>query len=245
MKTFQKGFVLIPLLIVLILAGAAGFGLTRKACYEISPLKPGQSDSRAVMKNGKLYWCDQTYFEKLAGPLFRKSIPRASTSPEPYEISNWETYRNEELQFSIQVPANTMYKEGGWSNASSTSSQKFKELSWTSNAKDYDIYVFVTPNATLRPRYGNEMPLTIENLRTMFIDDGPGGDIITEVNFSGRKAVKVEGYGAGADGIVVGTIDYYIIDGKREIRLYGTTKNIKEIPMTFIDKILSTFKFLR
>lgn len=177
--------------------------------------------------------------------------PSLTQSPTD-QAANWKTYINKDLGFSINYPSNLYLYEEIWDYPN----KKMLSISWGSLSKKektkldqdyslqneiynkklgekgyYSINIYVDTNPTLKPQYGNELPLTLENLKTMFMDQSK----IETVFFQGRSGIKVNH---------TKTVDYQIIDGTTLIRLTGFSSSNK-ISHSYLDQILSTFKFTK
>lgn len=175
------------------------------------------------------------------------------------DTTNWKTYTNPELNFSINIPADMSFYEEGWKPNKSAVEKTWYE-SWTSPPKDkvfikdysreldkllkylyslnyYDIQIEVRKNAKIHRAYTEPLPLTYQNLQGSFIDENTEYNDVQEVTFLNRPAVKLITKSS------VGSLEYQFINGNDLIRIWGTTYNLNEVPLATIDQILQTFKF--
>lgn len=195
-----------------------------------------------------------------SGTQFTISVvnkPVESLDQNQLDTSNWKTYTNGKNNFSIDIPQNLIFSEKSlqpepksseiawWYNWRSHSEEELQKLGVSADDIQkssairaevgyYDILLIITENALLHPAYDKPKPLTLENLKRMFIEDSE----LKEIEFQGRHGVRnktILGQGE--------ILDYYIINGKELVRLSATTYNPQKIPTSYIDQILSTFKF--
>jgi hypothetical protein len=188
------------------------------------------------------------------------SIAISQTTP----TTNWKIYANTDLGFSIDYPSNMyLYREGwedtklprqlwsiGWANLKNERVKNAYDPN-TTGIKREDLYhlgyysfsVSVDNEAMYQAPYSTtKEPITEENLILLLGEPQK----FSYTSFQGRLAVRDEStaiYGyLNTD--VGGSVNYYILDGQRVIRLEGTTSNLNKVPISAIDQILSTFKFL-
>lgn len=191
---------------------------------------------------------------------FSLPTPKVLVTPTPPNsdpTANWKTYTNKKNNFSIDIPQNLIFSETSpqpepksseiawWYNWRSHSEEELQKLGVSADDIQkssairaevgyYDILLIITENALLHPVYDKPKQLTLENLKRMFIEDSE----LKEIEFQGRHGVRnktILGQGE--------ILDYYIINGKELVRLSATTYSPQKIPTSYIDQILSTFKF--
>jgi hypothetical protein len=175
----------------------------------------------------------------------------------------WKTYQNLKLDFSLQYPTemrisseevyNVASKNWSIHFTTAPKSEIEKEFANTTtpyflktqhyyDKAYYTISIEVENDPQFKPRYEKSEPLTIANLSSVFMTKPP----VNYSKFNGKPSVSTQSTFASGKHTsqIGGTISYYVLDKNRSIHLTGTSHNLQEIPITALDKILSTFTIL-
>lgn len=193
--------------------------------------------------------------------LFLTPIITTRSAP----ATDLKTYTNKGLGISIIYPSNLYLHREGWENTNPP--QTLWSISWANMEYDkvkdvgdpntkgiklrdlyalgyYSISVFIDNNPVYRAPYTTEtQPITESNLELLM---GGGLPKPAHTTFQGRPAVRAESTSvSGYSPIEIGgSVDYYILDQRRVIRLEGSTYNLQKVSISAIEEILSSLKFL-
>lgn len=201
-------------------------------------------------------------------PTINKFLSSLSPTSDP--TTNWKTYTNEELGFSIQYPDDLVVKEGYWSRSKTQWDLSFdkrvpdeiqaliREDAGTSQEIDnlkgggfaykmaeyqkrlfelgyYSVNIYVDK----KPMFSQER-ITLENfyeLETIYVPEAE------KFSIQGRPAIKYKN-SATATTPNGGGIEIVVLDGDTEIRIRSYAYDLEKVSLSYLDQILSTFKFL-